>query len=102
MGASKQKLLLGVGLPFKILFLRGLTQTWGPQGPPYQMGMYAFRIGRGQQTKIAPLGGFVYEIFICGGLTPTQKPAGSVDQSAGTFSGTLGKLNEPQCSKTES
>ncbi len=44
---SKQKLLLGVGLPCKILFVGWLTQTGGPQGPPNQMGVYALRIGWG-------------------------------------------------------
>ncbi len=29
----------------------GLIQTWSPQGPPYQMGVYAVRIGRGLPNK---------------------------------------------------
>ncbi len=72
-GASKQKLLLGVGLPDKILFAGG---SQSPQGPPYQMGVYALRIGWGPETKVAPRGGFVNKNFICRGLTPTQSPQG--------------------------
>jgi hypothetical protein len=76
-GASKQKMLLRVGLPCKILFVGvhpnlGPTQTWGPQGPPYQMGVNAFRIGRGPANKSWSSGRFVYKNFICGGLIPTQ------------------------------
>jgi hypothetical protein len=33
-------------------------------------------LGGGQQTKVAPWGGFVYKNFICGGLIPTQSPQG--------------------------
>jgi hypothetical protein len=54
--ASKQKLLLGVGLPGKILFAGGLTPTPGPQGPLIQMGVYALRIERRPANKSRSLG----------------------------------------------
>jgi hypothetical protein len=40
-GASKQKLLLGVGLPGKFLFVGGSLQPGAPQGPLHQMGVLA-------------------------------------------------------------
>jgi hypothetical protein len=55
-GASKPKLLLGVGLPCKILFVGGSPKPGAPQGPPYQMGVYALRIGRGPANKSCSLG----------------------------------------------
>ncbi len=81
-GASKQKLLLGVGLCIQILFVGGSLQPGTPRVHPTKWGCMLWELGRGQQTKFAPRGGFVYKNFICGGLTPTQKPAGSLDQSA--------------------
>jgi hypothetical protein len=54
-GASKQKLLLGVGLPGKILFW-GLTPTQGPQGHLHYLGVFALRIERGPANKSCSLG----------------------------------------------
>ncbi len=66
-GARKQKLLTGVGLCTNFI-CGGLTLTLGPQSPPYQM---LWELGGGQQTKVAPRGGFVYKNFICAELPPT-------------------------------
>ncbi len=76
-GASKQKLLFGVGLPSKILFVGGLTQTWGPQGPPYQIRVYALRIGRGPANKSCSSGWVCIYIFICLG-SPQPKPCNEI------------------------
>ncbi len=70
-GASKQKFLLGVGLPFKILFVGGSPKPGGRRVHPTKWGCMLWELGGGQQTKVAPCGGFVYKHFICGGLTPT-------------------------------
>ncbi len=50
-GASKQKLLLGVGLPCKILFVGGSPKPGARRVIPYQMGVYALRIGRVPANK---------------------------------------------------
>jgi hypothetical protein len=66
-GASKQKLLLGVGLPSKILFVGGSPKTGACRVHPSKWGCMLWELGGGQQTKVAPGGGFVYKIFILGG-----------------------------------
>jgi hypothetical protein len=75
-GASKQKLLHGVGLPCKIFFAGGSPWPWARRVHPTNRGCMLWELGGGQQTKVAPRGGFVYNIFIYGGLTPTQSPLG--------------------------
>ena len=75
-GASKQKLLLGVGLPSKILFVGGSPKPGAHRVHPTKWGCMLWELGGGQQTKVAPWGGFVYKNFICGGLTPTQSQQG--------------------------
>jgi hypothetical protein len=75
-GASKQKLLLWVGLPCKILFVGGSPKPGSRRAYPTKWGCMLWELGGGQQTKVAPRGGFVYNNFICGGLTPTQSLLG--------------------------
>ncbi len=75
-GASKQKLLLGVGLPCKILFVGGSPKSGARRVHPTMWGCMLWELGGGQQTKVASRGGFVYKNFICGGLTATQSPQG--------------------------
>jgi hypothetical protein len=75
-GASKQKLLLRVGLPNKILFAGGSLQLRVHRVHPTKWGCMLWELGGGQQTKFAPRGRFVNKNFICGGLTPTQSPQG--------------------------
>jgi hypothetical protein len=75
-GASKQKLLLGVGLLCKILFVGGSPKPGVRRVHPTKWGCMLWELGGGQQTKVAPWGGFAYKNFICGGLTPTQSPQG--------------------------
>ncbi len=84
-GASKQKLLLGVGLYSKNFICGGLTQTQGPQGPPCQMGVYAMRIGRGPVNKSCSSGWVCLQKNYLWGAHPNPKPAGSLDQSARDF-----------------
>jgi hypothetical protein len=76
-GASKQKLLLGVGWYIKILFVGGSTQPGARRVHPTKWGCLLWELGGGQQTKVAPWGGFEYKNIICGGLTPTHSPQGS-------------------------
>ncbi len=76
MGAIKQKLLLGVGLYSKILFTGGSHWPWARRVHTTKWGCMLWELGGGQQTKVAPRGGFVYKNFYCGGLTPTQSPLG--------------------------
>jgi hypothetical protein len=85
-GASKQKLLLGVGLPCKILFVGGSPKPGACRVHPTKWGCMLWELGGGQQTKVAPRGGFVHKYFICGGLTPTQSPQGPTINLHGTFS----------------
>jgi hypothetical protein len=75
-GASKQKLLLWVGLYCRILFAGGSSWPWAPRVHPTKWGCMLWELGGGQQTKVAPRGGFAWSNFICGGLTPTQSPQG--------------------------
>ncbi len=84
-GASKQKLLFGVGLPCKILFVGGSPKPGARRVHPTKWWCMRWELGRGQQTKVAPRGGFAYKNFICGGAHPNPKPAGSLDQSARDF-----------------
>ncbi len=57
-----------------------LTPRGTPRGTPCSDPVWKTlkgkELGGGQQTKVAPRGGFVFKIFICGGLTPTQSPQG--------------------------
>jgi hypothetical protein len=72
-GASKQKLLLGVGLPCKILFV-GNSHKPGARRVhhPTKWGCMLWELGRDQQTKVAPRGGFVYKnLFV--GVSPQPK-----------------------------
>jgi hypothetical protein len=75
-GASKQKLLLGVGLYSKILFMGSSPKPGTRRVHPTKWGCMLWELGWGQQTKIARQGGFVHKNFIYGGLTPTQSPLG--------------------------
>ncbi len=75
-GANKQKLLLGVGLYSTILFTGGLPKPGARRVHPIKWGCMLWELGGGQQTKVAPRGGFVYKNFICGGLTSTQSSLG--------------------------
>ncbi len=75
-GASKQKLLLGVGLYSTILFTGGSPKHGACRVHPTKWGCMLWELGGSQQTKVAPWGGFVYKNFICGGLTSTQSPLG--------------------------
>ncbi len=68
-GASKQKLLLGVGFPCKILFVGDSPKPGARRVHPTKWGCMLWELGGGQQTKVAPWGGFVYKNFICGGST---------------------------------
>ncbi len=81
-GASKQKLLLGVGLLCKILFVGGSPKPWARRVHPTKWGCMLWELGGGQQTKVAPRGGFVYQSLFVGG---SPQPAGSLDQSAWDF-----------------
>ncbi len=81
-GASKQKLLFGVGLPLKILFVEGSPKPGALQGPPYEMGVYALRIGRGPANKSCSSGWVCLVKFYLWGAHLNTKPAGSLDQSA--------------------
>jgi hypothetical protein len=65
-GASKQKLLLGVGLCIQILFVGGSPKPGAHRVHPTKWGYMLWQLGRGQQTKVAPQSGFVYKNFICG------------------------------------
>ena len=53
-----------------------LTPGGTPYSDPVWKTLKGKELGGGQQTKVAPGGGFVYKNFICGGLTPTQSPQG--------------------------
>jgi hypothetical protein len=75
-GASKQKLLLGVGLICTILFVGGSPKPGARRVYPTEWGCMLWELGGGQQTKVVPWGGFENKNFICGGLTPTQSPQG--------------------------
>jgi len=67
-------LLLGVGLVGKIIFCVGLTPTWGPQGPPHQMGVYAFRILRRPANKNCSLQWVcIVKLYFGGSLQPGAK-----------------------------
>jgi hypothetical protein len=85
-GASKQKLLLEVGLYSKILFTGGSHWPWARRVHTTKWGCMLWELGGGQQTKVTPRGGFVYTNFICGGLTPTQSPQGPLINLHRTFS----------------
>ncbi len=75
-GASKQKLLLRVGLNIKILFVGGSPKPWARRVHPTKWGCMLWEWGGGQQTKVGPRGRFEYKNFICGWLTPTQSLQG--------------------------
>jgi hypothetical protein len=79
-GASKQKLLLGVGLLCKILFVGSSPKPGARRVHRTKWGCMLWELGRGQQTKVASRGIFVYKNFICGGLTPTSGPQGPLHQ----------------------
>ena len=53
-GASKQKLLLGVGLYSKILFMGGSPKPGARRFHPTKWGCMLWELGGGQQTKVAP------------------------------------------------
>ncbi len=55
-GASKQKLLLGVGLQRKILSVGGSPQLWAHRVHPTKWGVYALRIGQWPANKNCSLG----------------------------------------------
>ncbi len=57
-GASKQKLLLGMGLPSKILFVGGSPKPGALRVHPTKWGCMLWELGGGQQTKVVPRGGF--------------------------------------------
>jgi hypothetical protein len=59
-GASKQKLLLGVGLPGKILFVGGSPQLWARRVHSTKWGLMHWELRGGQQTKAAPRGRFAW------------------------------------------
>ncbi len=84
-GASKQKLLLRVGLPCKSLFVGGSPKPGARRVHPTKWGCMLWELGRGQQTKTAPQGGFEYKKFYLWGAHPNPKPARSLDQSARDF-----------------
>ena len=52
----------------------GLTQTWGPQDTPYQMRVYALRIGRGPANKSCSSGWICIHKFHLWGGSPQPKP----------------------------
>jgi len=84
-GASKQKSLLRVGLPYKILFVGGSPKPGARRVHPTKWGCMLWELGGGQQTKVAPRCGFVCKKFYLWGAHPNPKPAGSLDQSARDF-----------------
>ncbi len=74
-GASKQKLLLEVGLPDKILFL-GAYSNPRPTGLTPPKGVFALRIGMGPVNKSCSLGWGLYVKYYIWGPTPTWGPWG--------------------------
>ncbi len=82
-GASKQNLLLGVGLPCEILFSGGSPQTSGPQGPLHQMGVFALIILRGPATKSSSSGWVCTVKFYLWGAHPNPGPVGSTPPNSG-------------------
>ncbi len=58
--ASKQKLLFGVGLPGKILFVGGSPQLGARRVLPTKCGYTHWELREGQQTKVAPRGRFTW------------------------------------------
>ncbi len=82
-GASKQNLLLRVGLPCEILFSGGSPQTWGPQGPLHQMGVFALIILRGPATKSSSSGWVCPVKFYFRGAHPNPGPVGSTPPNRG-------------------
>ena len=74
-GASKQKLLLGVGLPDKIYF-RGAHPNPGAAGSTPPKGVFALRILRGPANKSCSSGWVCSVKFYLWGLTPTLGPQG--------------------------
>ena len=71
-GASKQKLFLRVGLPSKILFVGSSPKPGARRVHPTKWGCMLWELGRDQQTKVAPRGGFVYKnLFV--GVSPQPK-----------------------------
>ncbi len=54
-----------------------LTSGGTPYSDPIWKTLKGKEMGGGQQTKVAPRGGFVHKNFNCGGLTPTQSPKGT-------------------------
>ncbi len=79
-GASTQKLLFGVGLPGKILFVGGPPLPQACRVHSTKWGLMHWELRGGQQTKAAPRGGFAWYIFICGGLTSIPGPQGPLHQ----------------------
>ena len=75
-GASKQKLLLGVGLPCKILFV-GAHPNLGPAGSTPPNGGICFDnfVGASKQKLLLEVG-LAGKKFFCGGLTSTPGPQG--------------------------
>jgi hypothetical protein len=70
-GASKQKLLLGVGLSCKILFVGGSPKPGARRVHPTKWGCMLWELGGGQQTKVAPRGGlYIKKLFLGGSPQP--------------------------------
>ncbi len=84
-GASKQKLLHGMGLPCKILFVGGSPKPGACRVYPTKWGCMLSELGGGggggQQTKSCSSGWVCILKFYLWGAHPNPKPAGSLDQS---------------------
>ncbi len=80
-GASKQKLLLGVGLQCQILFFEAHPNL-GPAGsiPPRRGICVDNSAGASKQKLLLGVGLQCQILFICGGLTPTLGPQGPLHQ----------------------
>jgi hypothetical protein len=71
-GTSKQKLLLRVGLPCKILFVGGSPKPGACRVHPTKWGCMLWELAGGHQTKVAPRGGFVI-LFVGGSPQPKAR-----------------------------
>jgi hypothetical protein len=83
-GASKQKLLLGVGLPCKILFVGGSPKPKVRRVHPTKWGV-CFENLAGPANKSCSSGCVCIFKFYLWGAHPNPKSAGSLDQSARDF-----------------
>jgi hypothetical protein len=84
-GASKQKLLLGVGLPCKILFVEGSPKPGACRVHPTKWGGMLWEFLRGPANKSCFSGWVCIQKFYLWEAHPNPKPAGSLDQSAQDF-----------------